>query len=76
MSIDLFGVRIHDQFLRCASGSLLTPILWSRYDDSEVNDEDESEEEEEEEDEEEAPEGKVHPNLTTMVPLSYHLSQG
>ena len=68
MSIDLFGVRNHDQLLRCASASLLTPILWSRYDDSEVNDEDESEEEEEEEDEEEAPEGKVHPNLTTMAP--------
>ena len=41
-----------------------------RYDDSEVNDEDESEEEEEEEeeDEEEAPEGKTHPNSTTMDP--------
>ena len=69
LSIDLFGARIHDQFLRCASRSLLTLILWSRYDDSEVNDEDESEEEEEEEeDEEEAPEGKIHPNSTTMDP--------
>ena len=68
LSIDLFGARILDRFLRCASGSLLTLMLWSRYDDSEVNDEDESEEEEEEEDEEEAPEGKIHPNSTTMDP--------
>ena len=43
-------------------------ILWCRYDDSEVNDEDESEEEEEEEDEEDAPEGRIHPNSTTMDP--------
>ena len=55
-------------FLRCASGGLLTLILWSRYDDSEVNDEDESEEEEEEEDEEDAPEGRIHPNSTTIDP--------
>ena len=42
--------------------------MWSRYDDSEVNDEDESEEEEEEEDEEDAPEGNFHPNATIFDP--------
>lgn len=42
--------------------------MWSRYDDSEVNDEDESEEEEEEEDEEDAPEGNFHPNTTIFDP--------
>ena len=42
--------------------------LWSRYDDSEVNDEDESEEEEEEEDEEDAPEGNFHPDSTIINP--------
>lgn len=68
MSIDLLRARIPDCVLRCASGGLLTLIRWSRYDDSEVNDEDESEEEEEEEEEEEAPEGRIHPNSTTMDP--------